>query len=110
MNKTLAKFLFYTVAVVLVSWTASLTIAFVSNHTGNDEIWLMDSEGGAHRQLTSNDWQWDKHPSFSPDGTQLTFYSNSSGTRQVWVMNIDGGNQRNISNNDFEDWDPVWIR
>ena len=31
MNKTLAKFLFYTVAVVLVSWTASLTIAFVSN-------------------------------------------------------------------------------
>ncbi|MCB0109695.1 MAG: PD40 domain-containing protein, partial [Caldilineaceae bacterium] len=86
------------------------TIAFVSNHTGNDEIWLMDSEGGAHRQLTSNEWQWDKHPSFSPDGTQLTFYSNSSGTRQVWVMNIDGGNQRNISNNDFEDWDPVWIR
>ncbi|MCB0122510.1 MAG: PD40 domain-containing protein [Caldilineaceae bacterium] len=86
------------------------TIAFVSNHTGNDEIWLMDSEGGAHRQLTSNEWQWDKHPSFSPDGTQLTFYSNSSGARQVWVMNIDGGNQRNISNNDFEDWDPVWIR
>ena len=31
MNKTLAKFLFYTVAVVLVSWTASLTIAFVAN-------------------------------------------------------------------------------
>ncbi|MEZ4673547.1 MAG: DPP IV N-terminal domain-containing protein [Caldilineaceae bacterium] len=86
------------------------SIAFVSNHTGNDEIWIMDADGGAHRQLTANDWQWDKHPSFSPDGTQLTFYSNSSGARQVWTMNIDGGNQRNISNNDSEDWDPVWIR
>lgn len=86
------------------------SIAFVSNHTGNDEIWVMDSEGGSHRQLTSNEWQWDKHPSFSPDGTQLTFYSNSSGTRQVWVMGIDGGNQKNISNNEYEDWDPVWIR
>ena len=31
MNKKLAQFLFYTVAVVLVSWTASLTVAFVSN-------------------------------------------------------------------------------
>lgn len=92
-------------------WSADgQTIAFVSNHTGNDEIWVMDAEGGSHRQLTSNDWQWDKHPSFSPDGTQLTFYSNSSGARQVWVMGIDGGNQRNISNNDSEDWDPVWIR
>jgi len=92
-------------------WSADgSTIAFVSNHTGNDEIWTMDAEGGNHRQLTANGWQWDKHPSFSPDGTQLTFYSNSSGSRQVWTMNIDGGNQKNISNNESEDWDPVWIR
>jgi TolB protein len=85
-------------------------IAFVSNHTGNDEIWVMDAEGGNHRQLTSNGWQWDKHPSFSPDGSQIVFYSNSSGARQIWNMNADGGNQRNISSNDSEDWDPVWIR
>ncbi len=85
-------------------------IAFVSNHTGNDEIWVMDAEGGNHRQLTSNGWQWDKHPSFSPDGSQIVFYSNSSGARQIWNMNADGGNQRNISNNDSEDWDPVWLR
>ncbi len=92
-------------------WSADgQMIAFVSNHTGNDEIWTMDAEGGNHRQLTSNGWQWDKHPSFSPDGTQIVFYSNSSGARQVWSMNVDGGSQRNISNNASEDWDPVWIR
>lgn len=92
-------------------WSADgRMIAFVSNHTGNDEIWTMDAEGGNHRQLTSNGWQWDKHPSFSPDGTQIVFYSNTSGARQIWTMNVDGGSQRNISNNDSEDWDPVWIR
>ncbi len=92
-------------------WSANgQMIAFVSNHTGNDEIWTMDADGGNQRQLTFNDWPWDKHPSFSPDSTQIVFYSNSSGARQIWIMGVDGGNQHNISNNDSEDWDPVWIR
>jgi len=84
-------------------------IAFVSNHTGNDEIWTMNSDGANQRQLTYNDWQWDKRPSFSPDSKQIVYYSNLSGARQVWVMNADGSGQKNISNNTFEDWDPVWI-
>ncbi len=85
------------------------SIAFVSNHTGNDEIWIMNGDGGNQRQLTFNDWQWDKRPSFSPDGSQITYYSNISGARQVWVMNSDGSGQKNISSNAFEDWEPVWI-
>lgn len=86
------------------------SIAFVSNHTGNDEIWVMDGNGGQQRQLTFNEWQWDKHPSFSPNGQQLVFYSNRTGTRQIWIMNADGSGQRNLSNNGFDEWDPVWIR
>lgn len=85
-------------------------IAFVANHTGNDEIWRMDLHGGRQGQLTFNDWQWDKHPSFSPDGQQLVFYSNRTGVRQLWRMAADGANQQNLSNNTFEEWDPVWIR
>jgi len=85
-------------------------IAFVANHTGNDEIWRMDLQGGQQGQLTFNDWQWDKHPSFSPDGQQLVFYSNRTGLRQIWRMAADGANQQNLSNNTFEEWDPVWIR
>lgn len=85
-------------------------IAFVANHTGNDEIWLMNQDGGNQRQLTYNDWPWDKHPSFSPDGQQIVFYSNRTGTRQIWVMNSDGSNQVNLSSNNAEEWDPTWIR
>lgn len=86
------------------------SIAFVANHTGNDEIWLMNQDGGNQRQLTFNDWPWDKHPSFSPDGQQIVFYSNRSGARQIWVMRIDGSAQTNLSNNTAEEWDPIWIR
>lgn len=85
-------------------------IAFVSNHTGNDEIWTIGLDGQDPQQLTQNRWEWDKHPTWSPDGSQIAFFSNRSGRRQIWVMNADGTGQRNISNNDYEDWDPVWIK
>lgn len=86
------------------------SIAFVANHTGNDEIWIMSQDGANQRQLTFNDWPWDKHPSFSPDSKQIVFYSNRTGARQLWVMNADGSGQTNISNNTAEEWDPIWIR
>ncbi|MEZ4661904.1 MAG: DPP IV N-terminal domain-containing protein [Caldilineaceae bacterium] len=88
-------------------------IAFVSNHTGNDEIWLMNTEGGEHKQLTWNSWEWDKHPTWSPDGSQIAFFSNRSGLRSIWIMNADGTQPTNLSSlstSEYEDWDPVWIR
>jgi TolB protein len=85
-------------------------IAFASNHTGNDEVWVVDVESRALQQLTYNDWEWDKHPTWSPDGGQIAFFSNRTGPSQIWVMDGDGANQRNLSNNDYDDWDPVWIR
>ncbi len=86
------------------------SLAFVANHTGNDEIWLMNQDGSNQRQVTYNEWQWDKHPSFSPDGQRIAFYSNRSGPRQIWAMNADGSNQVNLSNNQTDAWDPIWIR
>ena len=85
-------------------------IAFVSNNTGNDEIWLMRADGSEARQLTFNNWEWDKHPTWSPDDSQIAFFSNRSGQRQIWVMGSDSSNQRNLSNNGYDDWDPVWIK
>jgi TolB protein len=60
--------------------------------------------------LTANNNLWDKHPTWSPDGTQIVFFSNREGNRrQLWLMNADGSGQRNISNNTYEDWDPIWV-
>jgi TolB protein len=86
-------------------------IAFVSIDTGGDEIYTVDPEARELTRLTFNTWEWDKHPSWSPDGRQIVYFSNrETGRRQLWIMNADGSGQRNLSSNEFEDWDPIWTR
>lgn len=85
-------------------------IAFVSTNSGNDEIYTVTLDGTIIKQLTVNQFEWDKHPSWSPDGSQLVFFSNrETGRRQLWLMNSDGSGQRNLSSNEYEDWDPIWV-
>ena len=86
-------------------------IAFVSNDSGNDEIWVIERDGSDARQLTRDNFSWwDKHPSWSPDGKEIVFWSNRTGVRQIWIMDADGGNLRSLSQTGFNDWDPVWIK
>ncbi len=85
-------------------------IAFVSDDSGNDEIWVINRDGNGARQLTLNQWEWDKHPSWSPDGTKIVFWSNRTGNRQIWVMDADGGSLYSLSRTGFNDWDPIWIK
>jgi TolB protein len=86
-------------------------IAFVGTNTGNDEIYRVSPDGQTVQQLTFNSFEWDKHPTWSPDGSQIVFYSNrETGRRQLWIMNADGSGQRNYSSNEYEDWDPIWTR
>jgi hypothetical protein len=86
-------------------------IAFVSNDSDNDEIWVINRDGSGARQLTKDtyDW-WDKHPSWSPDGSKIVFWSNRTGNRQIWVMDADGSNLYSLSRTGFNDWNPVWIK
>lgn len=86
-------------------------IAFVGTNSGNDEIYRVSPDGQNVQQLTSNTYEWDKHPTWSPDGSQIVFYSNrETGRRQLWIMNADGSGQRNFNSNAYEDWDPIWTR
>ena len=86
-------------------------IAYVSQETGNDEIYLIGLDGSNVQRLTENSWEWDKHPSWSPDGSQIVFWSNrETGRRQLWIMNADGSNQRRLLDTAGNDWDPVWVK
>ncbi len=86
-------------------------VVFVSNESGNDEIYTVDLSGANMQRLTNNSWEWDKHPTWSPDGSQILFWSNrDSGRRQLWIMSADGKNQRPFFPSGFNDWDPVWVK
>lgn len=96
-------------------------LAWVTNRNANDEIYVktMDPKDQNQRRLTVNEWEWDKHPTWSPDGRRIAFYSNRANkldeaTRQIWVMEVvndQGVNLRNLSQRPNQvDTDPVWFK
>lgn len=86
-------------------------LAFVSNESGSDDIYTINPDGTDVRRLTLNNWEWDKHPSWSPDAKRLVYWSNAvSGRRQIWITNADGTGQQPLSPSAYNDWDPVWVK
>jgi TolB protein len=85
-------------------------IAFVSQESGSDDIWVISADGTGARSLTPNVWEWDKYPSWSPDSRRIVFWSNRTGIKQIFVMDAGGRNVRNISNTQWDEYDPIWIR
>jgi len=89
-------------------------IAFVSDRTGNYEIWLADADGRNQRQLT------DEHgsagsPRFSPDGKFIVFDSQIADRSEVYIVSANGGAWRRLTeigkNNSLPAWsaDGNWI-
>jgi TolB protein len=69
-------------------------IAFARNEGGDFEIWLMNDDGTAQTQLTTDDSN-EHNPTFNFDSSLIAFDRTTSfGTAlAVWTMTPDGGNQ-----------------
>lgn len=78
------------------------TVYFVSNQTGNFEIYSMDINGNGLKQLTKGIGAL-YAPELSPDRSKIIFTNNGSG---LWIMNPDGSNPHAITFKD--DIDPTW--
>lgn len=64
------------------------SIAFVSERDGNQELYVMHSDGTDVRRLT-NDPARDTYPVFSPDGTQLLFDSDREhATIAIYLLDL----------------------
>ena len=63
-------------------------IAFVSNRTGHDEIWVMDYDGFNQRPITSYG-SLSLTPRWSPDNTKLAFTSYALGNPDIFVFSLE---------------------
>jgi TolB protein len=64
-------------------------ITFYSDRAGNDNLYLVNSNGTGLRQLTSSKAD-DSQPSWSPDGTMLVFLSDRSDYTELWMSSLMG--------------------
>jgi Tol biopolymer transport system component len=69
-------------------------LAYMANHTGNWEVYLV-STGGGFAQLT-DDPASDGLPAWAPDGSGLAFVSNRDGAWGVYLMGPNGEDPHKI--------------
>ena len=66
------------------------------------DLYLVDSEGGEARQLTSNP-AYDYSPVWAPDGKTIAFASDRYGNFDIYLLSVDGGVPERITTHSAKD-------
>lgn len=85
-------------------------IAFASNRSGNDEIYVMSADGtGVVKVSQSGDLSSKQHPVLSPDGDWIYYSSDRlyAGNFGLYAIAADGSTARYITTTDGDDFSPV---
>src|ERR1039457_6868944 len=86
------------------------TVAFVSNLSGRNNLWLVPSEGGWPMQLTVSD-QRQTSPTWSPDGKWIAYASDYDGDEQwdIFLVSPKTGQVTNLTNTrEIAEQSPAW--
>ncbi len=85
-------------------------IAFISNISGRNNLWLVPASGGWPTQLTISD-QRQAQPAWSPDGTWIAYISDHDGDEQwdVFLVSPKTGDVVNLTvSPESGDEEPTW--
>jgi Tol biopolymer transport system component len=85
-------------------------VAFVSDRTGNMEVWLADLDGSNPVQLTSLAAAGTATPRWSPDGQTIVFNSNPEGQQEIYTVPAAGGRPRRLTSHPANDIVPSFSR
>lgn len=83
-------------------------ILFLSNRSGDREIYLVDRDGTGLRRLTFNNL-FERAPVWSPDGTKIAFAGRGpDGNFDIYTIKADGSDLRRLTTDPARDDDPAW--
>ena len=83
-------------------------LVFSSTHSGNGEIYGLESLDGGIVNLTQH-LDADDGPSWSPDGSRIAFSSARGGRRALYTMSYDGSDVQQLTNDILLDaYAPAW--
>lgn len=82
-------------------------VAFRSDRSGSNEIWLSRSDGSEPRRITHFGGPMTGSPSWSPDGKSLAFDSRVRGHADIYVASLVNGDVRRITTTTDSDTDNV---
>jgi len=85
-------------------------VAFRSDRSGNDEIWICDGSGANAYALTSFGGALTGSPRWSEDGQYLAFDSRPGGNADIYVISATGGSPRRITTEPSEEAVPSWSK
>ncbi|MGC2185532.1 MAG: hypothetical protein WA637_19855 [Terriglobales bacterium] len=85
-------------------------ITFMSDRSGNFEIWVCDSDGSNSVQLTSFRGPQVSTPRWSPDGQRIAFDSDAEGEYDIWAISANGGKPQRMTTDPANDGNPSWSR
>jgi Tol biopolymer transport system component len=71
-------------------------LLFMSDRSGNSDLWELTLQTGAVRRIT-DDAAEDQDPAYTPDGKRIIWNSNRSGQFEVWMADADGNAARRLT-------------
>jgi Tol biopolymer transport system component len=83
-------------------------VAFASNRTGENEIWVANVDGSNPQQVTFHRGPVVTSPYWSPDGKNLAFSSEVGDNRDIYVIRPDGSESRRLTTAPSEETNPSW--
>ena len=85
-------------------------VAFVSNRTGYNEVWVAQADGTSPTQVTFRNQSGTSGTSWSPDGTRLAFAATVGQNRDIFTIEVDGSRSTRLTTDASQEDTPSWSR